>query len=113
MGNLDGMPLTCRFPITYFHIVLYILQDVGITFDFLSCLLNANGTRSVVHLISFLVIIIIMVEEAFHQLIIYPPSTTSACPCTNEAKVEHKKSMESATSSGFPILFIGAISTAG
>ena len=43
----------------------------------------------------------------------YPPSTTRACPCTKDACVEHRNKIESAISAGFPILFIGAISTAG
>lgn len=47
------------------------------------------------------------------QLIVYPPSTTKACPWINDAWLEHKNKTASATSSGFPILCMGAMSIAG
>jgi hypothetical protein len=47
------------------------------------------------------------------QLIVYPPSTTNAWPWTKDACVEQRNRTVLATSSGVPILFIGAIFIAG
>lgn len=47
------------------------------------------------------------------QLMVYPPSTTKACPWIKEALPEHKNKTALATSSGVPILRMGAILTAG
>lgn len=44
---------------------------------------------------------------------VYPPSTTKACPWTKDDWLEHRNSTALATSSGRPILRIGAMLIAG
>ena len=50
-------------------------------------------------------------DKRSDQFMLYPPSTTIACPCTKLACPEHKNSTAFAISSGRPIRFIGAIGT--
>lgn len=47
------------------------------------------------------------------QLIVYPPSTTKAAPCTKLALLLARNRMQSATSCAVPMRPIGAIPTAG